>query len=72
MQNNEGAERQHGVDNSSIEQSQADNNPEHEKHEEEEKEEEEEILTSGDLMAFAWQVSEGMVSRTVLSIISFL
>ncbi len=31
---------------------------------EEESDKEEEILTPGDLMAFAWQISQGMVSRS--------
>ena len=32
--------------------------------EELDKREDEEILTPGDLMAFAWQIGQGMVSRT--------
>ena len=43
------------------------NDKELNKDEEEEEEEEEESITPGDLMAFAWQISRGMVRIRMIS-----
>lgn len=59
VQKKENSDNQDGVDNGMKQQ--PDNSPEQEI--KQEQEDEDDVLTSGDLMAFAWQVSQGMVSK---------